>query len=106
MQKCEKGFRLLGREGGLHFRADGSLVSPTDVDQALPEDFKCWHYSLVQTKADRWDFHYVADHSAPDSVTNAIAQVLGDGARVVPFRRRHIPPAASGKFALLKPLLP
>ena len=106
VQKCEKGFRLLGREGGLHFRADGSLVSPTDVDQALPEDFKCWHYSLVQTKADRWDFHYVADHSAPDSVTNAIAQVLGDGARVVPFRRRHIPPAASGKFALLKPLLP
>ena len=104
VQRCANGFRVLGREGGLHFRADGSLVSPTDVDQALPVDFKCWHYSLVQTKADRWDFHYVADHAAPDSVTQAIADVLGDGARVVGFRRRHIAPAASGKFALLKPL--
>ena len=31
------GFRLLGREGNLFFRADGSLVSPTDVDAALTE---------------------------------------------------------------------
>ena len=104
VQQCETGFRLLGREGGLHFRSDGSLVSPTDIDQALPEDFKCWHYSLVQTKTDRWDFHYVADHTAPESVTTAIAGILGDGARVNAFRRRHIPPAASGKFSLLKPL--
>ncbi len=104
VQRCAEGFRVLGREGGLHFRADGSLVSPTDVDQALPADFKCWHYSLVQTKADRWDFHYVADHAAPDTVTQAIAEVIGDGARVIGFRRRHIAPAASGKFALLKPL--
>jgi phenylacetate-CoA ligase len=30
--------------------------------------------------------------------------VLGDGARVAAFRKRLIAPAASGKFALLKPL--
>jgi phenylacetate-CoA ligase len=97
-------FRLLGREAGLHFRRDGSVVSPTEVDAVMPEDFVCWHYSLVQTKADRWDFHYVADHTLPVGLTDRLAAVLGDGARVVDFRRRHIPPAASGKFALLKPL--
>lgn len=104
VQKFESGFRLLGREGGLYFRPDGSLVSPTDIDQALPESFICWHYSLVQTKPGRWDFHYVADHTAPKEVTDRIAEVLGEGSRVVAFRRRHIAPAASGKFALLKPL--
>ena len=35
---------------------------------------------------------------------DAVARVLGDGQRVVAFRRRFIAPAASGKFALLKPL--
>jgi phenylacetate-CoA ligase len=30
--------------------------------------------------------------------------VLGEGVRVNAFRRRVIAPAASGKFALLKPL--
>jgi phenylacetate-CoA ligase len=105
VQRHPDGFRVLGREGGLYFRPDGSLVSPTDIDHALPENFVCWHYSLVQTKADRWDFHYVADHTAPETVIKAIAEVLGGGARVVAFRRRHIPPAASGKFALLKPLI-
>ncbi|GAB5559492.1 MAG: hypothetical protein SynsKO_11390 [Synoicihabitans sp.] len=104
VQRRENGFRVLGREGGLYFRGDGSLVSPTDIDEVMPADFTCWHYSLIQTKPDRWDFHYVADHTAPASVTEAIAEVLGDDARVVAFRRRHIPPAASGKFALLKPL--
>lgn len=98
------GFRLLGREGGLSFRRDGSLVSPTDIDEALPTDFACWHYSLVQTKPDRWDFHYVADHAAPAELEARLGDLLGDGARVVAFRRRHIAPAASGKFALLKPL--
>lgn len=105
VQRFPNGYRVLGREGGLHFRRDGSLVSPTDIDEALPADFTCWHYSLVQSKPDRWDFHYVADHSAPKGLTDKIAQVLGDDARVVSYRRRHIPPAASGKFALLKPLL-
>ena len=104
VQRHEKGFRVLGREGGLYFRPDGTLVSPTDVDEALPADFTCWHYSLIQTKPDRWDFHYVADHTAPAQVTARIAEILGEGSRVVAFRRRHIPPAASGKFALLKPL--
>ncbi len=104
VQKRTKGFRVLGREGGLHLRQDGSLVSPTDIDEVMPEDFICWHYSLIQSKADRWDFHYVADHTAPANVTDAIALVLGDDSRVVAFRRRHIPPASSGKFALLKPL--
>lgn len=104
VQRLPQGFRLLGREGGLYFRADGSLVSPTDIDNVIPADFACWHYSLVQSKPGRWDFHYVADHVAPDRVVAAIAQELGDSARVVAFRKRHIIPAASGKFALLKPL--
>jgi phenylacetate-CoA ligase len=37
VQRFKTGFRLLGREGNLFFRADGSLVSPTDIDAALPE---------------------------------------------------------------------
>jgi phenylacetate-CoA ligase len=107
VQKFPSGFRLLGREGNLFFRADGSLVSPTDIDAALPASFSCWHYSLVQTGDTRWDFHYVADHVVPHShreIETALAQVLGGGARVNAFRRRFIAPAASGKFALLKPL--
>jgi len=105
VQRFPTGFRLLGREGNLYFRADGSLVSPTDIDAVLPADFACWHYSLVQTAAQRWDFHYVADEVMPHAaVESAIAGVLGDGARVNAFRRRVIAPAASGKFALLKPL--
>jgi phenylacetate-CoA ligase len=99
-------FRLLGREAGLHFRRDGSLVSPTEIDAVMPDDFTCWHYSLVQTKADRWDFHYVAEHTLPAGLTDRLAAVLGDEARVVAFRRRHILPAASGKFSLLKPAAP
>jgi phenylacetate-CoA ligase len=105
VQKFPAGFRLLGREGNLFFRADGSLVSPTDVDAALPESFRCWHYSLVQTSESRWDFHYVADETAAHrEVETALARLLGGGARVAAFRRKFIAPAASGKFALLKPL--
>ena len=99
------GFRILGREKDLHFRADGSVVSPTEVDQALPADFACWHYSLVQSGERRWDFHYVADASADHKPLEAsLAAMLGDGARVNAFKRRVIAPAASGKFALLKPM--
>ncbi len=106
VQKFPTGFRLLGREGNLFFRADGSLVSPTDIDAALPEDFACWHYSLVQTGETRWDFHYVADAVANHpAVEAALAGLLGGGARVAAFRRKFIAPAASGKFALLKPLV-
>jgi len=105
VQRFPTGFRLLGRESGLYFRPDGSLVSPTDVDAALPTDFACWHYSLVQTGENRWDFHYVADHNADHrAVESALAAMLGAGVRVNAFRRKFIAPAASGKFALLKPL--
>lgn len=105
VQKLPTGFRLLGREGNLHFRPDGSLVSVSDVDAALPESFACWHYSLVQTGETRWDFHYVADESAAHrEVETALARMLGGNARVNAFRRKFIAPAASGKFALLKPL--
>jgi len=105
VQRFPHGFRLLGREGNLHFRPDGSLVSPSDVDAALPDDFACWHYSLVQTGEMRWDFHYVADEAAGHgAVESALAALLGAGARVNAFRRKFIAPAASGKFALLKPL--
>ena len=109
VQKCATGFRLLGREGNLYFRADGSLVSPADIDAALPASFSCWHYSLVQTGETRWDFHYVSDHvpahtQAHRELEAAIAGVLGGNARVNAFRRKFIAPAASGKFALLKPL--
>ena len=106
VQRLPEGFRLLGREANLFFRPDGSLVSPADVDAALPDDFACWHYLLVQTGESRWDFHYVADHTAAHrKVEAALAGLLGAGARVSAFRRRTIAPAASGKFALLKPLV-
>ncbi|MET0263617.1 MAG: CoF synthetase [Rariglobus sp.] len=104
VRRTPTGYRLLGREGGLYFRPDGVLISPSEIDAALPADFACWHYSLVQTSETRWDFHYVADHVAPKSVETALAAVLGAGSRVVAFRRRFIATAASGKFSLLKPL--
>jgi len=101
------GFRILGRERDLFFRPDGSLVSASDVDAALPADFACWHYSLNQTGENRWDFHYVADKPAHHKgLDAALAGLLGGGARVNSFRRKSIAPAASGKFALLKPLAP
>jgi len=105
VRRMPAGFRILGRERDLYFRADGSLVSVSEIDAALPAGFVAWHYSLVQTAESRWDFHYVAEGTADHrSVEAALAQVLGDGARVNAFRRRVLPAAASGKFALLKPL--
>lgn len=104
VRRLPSGYRVLGREGGLHFRADGSIVSPTEIDAAIPAEFKCWHYSLVQAGDTRWNFDYVAETSAPAGLEQAVAAVLGDGARVSAFRKRLIAPAASGKFALLKPL--
>ena len=104
VQKLPTGFRLLGRERDLYFRPDGSIVSVYDVDAALPANFACWHYSLVQTSANRWDFHYVADETASPEVESALAAMLGEGVRVNAFRRRVIAPTASGKFTLLKPL--
>ena len=104
VRKLPTGFRLLGRERDLYFRPNGSIVSPSEIDAALPENFACWHYSLVQTAENRWDFHYVSDHIAPKTVAPALAAALGAGVRVNAFRRRFIAPAASGKFSLLKPL--
>ncbi|MFY9926203.1 MAG: CoF synthetase [Opitutaceae bacterium] len=99
------GFRILGRERDLYFRPDGSLVSASDVDAALPPGFSCWHYSLSQTGENRWDFLYVADKTADHrAVEGAVSRLLGPGVRVNAFRRKSIAPAASGKFALLKPL--
>lgn len=106
VRRTASGYRILGRERDLHFRADGSLVSPADIDAALPPDFACWHYVLTQTGETRWDFHYVADATARHAeVESALAALLGDGARVNAFRRKTIAPAASGKFSLLKPLV-
>jgi phenylacetate-CoA ligase len=105
VQKRPSGYRILGREVGLYFRPDGSLVSAEDVDAALPAGFRCWHYSLAQTAATRWDFHYVADHTAEHAgLEAALGALLGAGVRVNAFRRKSIAPAASGKFSLLKPL--
>ena len=98
------GFRILGRERDLFQRQDGSLVSASEVDAALPDDFECWHYTLTQTGESRWDFHYVADSPHRRGVEAALGAVLGAGVRVNAFRRKAIAPAASGKFALLKPL--
>jgi phenylacetate-CoA ligase len=98
------GFRLLGRERDLFFREDGAVVSASEIDAAIPAEFRCWHHSLVQTGESRWDFHYVADETAPESLAGRIAEALGGRARVNAFRRRSITPAASGKFSLLKPL--
>ncbi len=105
VRRLPTGYRLLGREGGLYVRPDGSLVSSSEIDDALPNGFACWHYSLVQTSENRWDFHYVADHVAPKPLETSLAAMLGPGSRVVALRRRFIAPAASGKFSLLKPLV-
>ena len=104
VRRLPTGFRVLGREGGLHFRADGAIVSPTEIDAAIPEDFRCWHYCLSQAGDSRWNFEYVADEVAPAGLESAIAAIIGDGARVAAFRKRIIAPAGSGKFALLKPI--
>jgi phenylacetate-CoA ligase len=105
VKRTPRGYQILGRETGLYFRPDGSLLSPDDVDEALPEDFACWHYLLVQTGENRWDFHYVADASAHHpKLQAALSAAIGSGARVNAFRRRSIAPAGSGKFSLLKPL--
>ena len=40
----------------------------------------------------------------PKGLGQAVASALGADVRVNSFRRKFISPAASGKFALLKPL--
>jgi len=110
VRKLPSGYRLLGRARELYRRAhDGALISVYEVDAALPPDFACWHYQLVQTSETRWDFYYVADASyLAAKLETAFAGLLGgegSGVRVNAFRRRVIAPTASGKFTLLKPLV-
>ena len=104
VRRTPAGYRILGRERDLFFTADGRVVSAFEIDAALPADFACWHWSLVQGSENRWDFQYVADGIAPRGMELAIAAALGEGTRVNLFRRKFIQPAASGKFSLLKPL--
>ncbi len=105
VRRTPTGYRILGRERDLHFRPDGAVVSAFEIDQVLPENFSCWHWSLVQVSDQRWDFQYVADEAAPKGMEAGIGAALGGGVRVNLFRRKFIQPAASGKFALLKPLV-
>jgi len=104
VRRTPRGYRILGRERDLYCVADGRVVSAFEVDAAMPENFSCWHWSLVQVSENRWDFQYVADEIAPKGMEEALAAALGDGVRVNLFRRKFIQPAASGKFSLLKPL--
>jgi phenylacetate-CoA ligase len=104
VRRTPTGYRILGREKDLFTRADGVVISAFEVDQAMPTEFQCWHWSLVQVSELRWELQYVADEIAPASLAEKVAAVLGEGARVALFRRKFIQPAASGKFALLKPL--
>lgn len=104
VRRMPEGYRILGREKDLYTRADGAVVSTVEVDAAMPAEFACWHWSLVQVSDQRWEFQYVADGAAPEALAGAVARVLGPDVRVTLFRRKAIAPAASGKFALLKPL--
>lgn len=104
VRRTPTGFRILGREKDLYFREDSTVVSAHEIDAVLPSGFACWHWSLVQVSAQRWEFQYVADTIAAESVGDTLAAALGPEARVALFRRKFIQPAASGKFALLKPL--
>lgn len=105
VRRTPAGYRILGRERDLFFRPDGAVVSAFEIDAAMPENFACWHWSLVQVSDHRWDFQYVADAIAPKGLEQAMALALGEGVRVNLFRRKFIQPAASGKFSLLKPLV-
>ncbi len=104
VRRMPTGYRILGRERDLYFSPDGRVVSAFEIDAAMPAEFACWHWSLVQGSDNRWDFQYVADEAAPAGLDQALAAALGEGVRVNLFRRKFIQPAASGKFALLKPL--
>ncbi|HTL68490.1 MAG TPA: CoF synthetase [Lacunisphaera sp.] len=104
VRRMPAGYRILGRERDLYVGADGRVVSAFEIDAALPDEFSCWHWSLVQVSEGRWDFQYVADAIAPAGMGAPLAAALGPDMRVNLFRRKFIQPAASGKFALLKPL--
>jgi phenylacetate-CoA ligase len=98
------GYRIIGRERDLFFNPDREVISAFEIDEALPMNFTCWHWSLVQASENRWDFQYVADEGAPEGMEQSVAAALGQGMRVNLFRRKFIRPASNGKFSLLKPL--
>ena len=104
VRRTPSGYRILGRERDLYFSPDERVVSAFEIDTAMPENFACWHWSLVQVADNRWDFQYVADEVASTGLAQALAAALGEGTRVNLFRRKFIQPASSGKFSLLKPL--
>lgn len=104
VRRMPTGYRILGRERDLYFSPDGRVVSAFEIDAAMPANFACWHWSLVQGSDNRWDFQYVAEEAAPAGLEQSLAAALGAGVRVNLFRRKFIQPASSGKFALLKPL--
>lgn len=104
VMKMPAGYRVLGRERDLCYRADGRLLTSLDIDRVLPAEFPIWHYCLRQVSADRWNFEYVADHAASPDLAAGLAAAIDDGSRVNLFRKRLLAPAPSGKFALLKPL--
>lgn len=104
VRRTPTGYRILGRERDLYFSPTGGVVSAFEIDAAMPQDFACWHWSLVQVSENRWDFQYVAEEIAPKDLERALALALGPDVRVNLFRRKFIQPASSGKFALLKPL--
>jgi phenylacetate-CoA ligase len=64
VRRTPTGYRILGRERDLYFSPDGRVVSAFEIDAAMPENFACWHWSLVQGSDNRWDFQYVADEAA------------------------------------------
>ena len=107
-RRCPAGFRILGRERDLYLRPDGTLVSAADVDAALPADFACWHYCLTQTGAEPLGLPLRRGQDRPPRGASRRRSRASSapGVRVNAFRRKSIAPAASGKFALLKPLAP
>jgi len=104
VRRTPTGYRILGRERDVFLRPDGTVVSAFEIDAALPADFRCWHWTLVQVSELRWEFQYVGEALAPTEIETAVAAALGEGARVSLYRRKVVQPAASGKFSLLKPL--
>jgi len=79
----------------------GSLVSPTDIDAALPADFACWHYSLVQTGETRWTFitSLTTWRRMRTARLSWRSKLLGGGARVNAFRRNSLPRLRAGVCA-------
>ena len=79
--------RLLGREGDL-FQADGTLVSPTDIDAALRRTSRAGAARADGRNAGI-SLRGGPCYGAPPPETG-LAQMLGRGARVNAFRRKFI----------------